>query len=131
MNNRPLKAYVRYDGSGRVVSGSLILRKNKPKVGKWKELTAYECCNPPIPTPVYQFALAYGTDGKGSVCDVTASNTYETTSTSLTNGVILYTNYALGIVAPDGWYANSDVNNNAYQITNSDGVITNVTFCEE
>jgi hypothetical protein len=44
-NNRPLKAYVRFDGSGRVVAGSLILRKQKPKVGKWQEITAYECCN--------------------------------------------------------------------------------------
>lgn len=44
-NKRPLKAYVRFDGSGRVVSSSLILRKNKPKVGKWKEIEGYECCN--------------------------------------------------------------------------------------
>ncbi len=44
INSRPLKAFVRYDGSGRVVAGSLILRKNKPKVGKWKEIQAYECC---------------------------------------------------------------------------------------
>ena len=44
INNRPLKAYVRFDGSGRIVAGSLILRKNKPKVGKWKEIQAYECC---------------------------------------------------------------------------------------
>jgi hypothetical protein len=46
-NNRPLKAYVRYDGSGRAVSSSLIWRKNKPKVGNWKEVQGYECCNPP------------------------------------------------------------------------------------
>ena len=45
INPRPLKAYVRFDGSGRIVAGSLILRKNKPKVGKWKEIPAYECCN--------------------------------------------------------------------------------------
>jgi hypothetical protein len=44
-NNRPLKAYVRFDGSGRAVSSSLIWRKNKPKVGKWKEVQGYECCN--------------------------------------------------------------------------------------
>lgn len=44
-NKRPLKAYVRFDGSGRVVSSSLILRKDKPKVGKWKEIEGYECCN--------------------------------------------------------------------------------------
>lgn len=49
-NNRPLKAYVRFDGTGRVVSSSLILRKNKPKVGKWQEIPAYECCNPTTTT---------------------------------------------------------------------------------
>jgi hypothetical protein len=44
-NKKALKAFVRFDGSGRVVAGSLILRKNKPKVGKWQEITGYECCN--------------------------------------------------------------------------------------
>lgn len=44
-NQRDLKGFVRYDGSGRVVAGSLILRKNKPKVGKWQQIPAYECCN--------------------------------------------------------------------------------------
>lgn len=46
INSRPLKAYVRFDGSGRIVAGSLILRRKKPKVGKWVEIPAYECCNP-------------------------------------------------------------------------------------
>jgi hypothetical protein len=49
-NNRPLKAYARFDGTGRIVPGSLVLRKNKPKVGTWTEVTAYECCNPPVET---------------------------------------------------------------------------------
>ena len=44
INSRPLKAFVRFDGSGRIVAGSLVLRKDKPKVVKWKELQAYECC---------------------------------------------------------------------------------------
>jgi hypothetical protein len=44
-NKRDLKAYVRFDGSGRIVAGSLVLRRSKPKVGKWQEITAYECCN--------------------------------------------------------------------------------------
>jgi len=44
-NKRDLKAYVRFDGSGRVVAGSLVLRRKKPKVGKWVEIQAYECCN--------------------------------------------------------------------------------------
>ena len=46
INSRPLKAYVRFDGSGRIVAGSLILRRKKPKVGEWVEIPAYECCNP-------------------------------------------------------------------------------------
>lgn len=49
-NKKNLKAFVRFDGQGRVVSGSLILRKSKPKVGKWQEILAYECCNPTTTT---------------------------------------------------------------------------------
>lgn len=44
-NKRDLKAFVRFDGSGRVVAGSLILRRKKPKVGKWREIQGYQCCN--------------------------------------------------------------------------------------
>jgi hypothetical protein len=50
IDKRPLKAFVRFDGSGRVVAGSLILRKNMPKVGKWQEILAYQCCNPTTTT---------------------------------------------------------------------------------
>jgi hypothetical protein len=49
-NARPLKAYVRFDGTGRIVPSSLILRRKKPKVGKWVEIPAYECCNPTTST---------------------------------------------------------------------------------
>jgi hypothetical protein len=45
-NKRFLKAYARFDGSGRIVTASTILRKNKPKVGSWKEVQTYLCCNP-------------------------------------------------------------------------------------
>lgn len=48
-NQRNLKAFVRYDGSGRVVAGSLILRKNRPRVGRWFEIPANQCCND-VPT---------------------------------------------------------------------------------
>jgi hypothetical protein len=44
-NKRFLKAYARFDGSGRIVPSSTILRKNKPKVGAWKEVQTYLCCN--------------------------------------------------------------------------------------
>jgi hypothetical protein len=46
IEKRPMKAYVRFDGTGRIVPSSLILRRKKPKVGKWMEVPAYECCNP-------------------------------------------------------------------------------------
>lgn len=47
-NKRDLKAYVRYDANGRIIAGSLILQRFKPKVGNWQEIQAYECCNPII-----------------------------------------------------------------------------------
>ena len=50
INKRPLKAFVRFDGTGRIVPSSLILRRKKPKVGKWVEIPAYECCNPTTTT---------------------------------------------------------------------------------
>lgn len=49
-NKKDLKAYVRFDGSGRVIAGSLVLRREMPKVGKWKQIDAYECCNPTTTT---------------------------------------------------------------------------------
>lgn len=56
-NNRRLKAFVRYDGSGRVIPGSLNLQANKPKVGNWKEINAYECCNDVLPSNCIQFVV--------------------------------------------------------------------------
>jgi len=44
MSNKTLKAFVRLDGQNRVIASSLILRKNKPKVGRWREIVANECC---------------------------------------------------------------------------------------
>jgi len=43
MQDKNLKAYARYDGSGRAVPGSLVLRKKKPS-GNFKEIKTYECC---------------------------------------------------------------------------------------
>ena len=52
-NKRDLKAYSRFDGTGRIVPGSTVLRRNKPKVGNWIEVQAYECCDPISCTPNY------------------------------------------------------------------------------
>lgn len=44
-NNRELKAFVKYDVTGRIVPSSTILSRSKPKIGDWEEIPAYECCN--------------------------------------------------------------------------------------
>ena len=76
INSRPLKAYVRFDGSGRIVAGSLILRKNKPKVGKWKEIPAYECCNV-VPTTTTTSTSAPTTTSTTTVAPTTTTTTTE------------------------------------------------------
>lgn len=49
-NQSKLKAWVRYDGTGRVISGGPIFQVNKPKVGNWKQINADLCCNGTTPT---------------------------------------------------------------------------------
>jgi hypothetical protein len=73
-NNR-LKAYVRYDGTGRVIAGSLILQRFKPKVGNWQEIDANECCNY-VPTT---------TTTTTTEVPVTTTTTSTSTSTSTTS----------------------------------------------
>jgi len=73
-NNR-LKAYVRYDGTGRVIAGSLILQRFKPKVGNWQEIDANECCNY-VPTT---------TTTTTTEAPVTTTTTSTSTSTSTTS----------------------------------------------
>lgn len=73
-NRKDLKAYVRYDGNGRVVPGSLILRRQKPKVGNWKEVAAYECCAPTTTTTTSTSSTTTTT--------TTAAPTTTTTTTS-------------------------------------------------
>jgi hypothetical protein len=62
-NQSKLKAYVRYDGTGRVIAGGPILQSFKPKVGNWVEINANECCNtaPTLVTDTVpgEFPLSY------------------------------------------------------------------------
>jgi hypothetical protein len=53
-NNNKLKAFVRCDGSGRIIPGSLNVQSIKPKVGNWRQINSKECClnNECIP-PIY------------------------------------------------------------------------------
>jgi hypothetical protein len=73
-NKRDLRAFVRFDGSGRIVAGSLILRKNKPKVGKWHEIQAYECCNY-VPTTTTTTSSSSTTTTTTTVAPTTTTTT--------------------------------------------------------
>jgi hypothetical protein len=74
-SNNKLKAYVRYDGTGRVIAGSLILQRFKPKVGNWQEIDANECCNPTTTTT---------TTTEAPVTTTTTSTSTSTSTTSTT-----------------------------------------------
>lgn len=79
-NKRINKAYIRYDGNGRVIPGALLLNRFKPTGGgKWHEIPAYECCNP-SPAELY-FRLLFSNITEvgaivGDVTDVANWNTY-------------------------------------------------------
>jgi hypothetical protein len=81
IDNRPLKAYVRFDGTGRIVPSSLILRRKKPKVGKWVEIPAYECCNPTTTTTT---SSSTSTSTSTTTTTTTATPTTTTTTTQPT-----------------------------------------------
>lgn len=72
--NRNQKAYIRIDGSGRDVAGSLILRNKKPGNGKWREILAYECCNL-VTTTTTENPLAVGKFYSGGI--IASSNIIE------------------------------------------------------
>ena len=83
-NNRNLKAYVRYDGTGRVIAGSLILQRFKPKVGNWEEIDAYECCNYTTTTTT---TAAITTSTTTVAPTTTTTTTVEPTTTTTTTAL--------------------------------------------
>ena len=85
-NKRLLKAYVRYDGNGRVIAGSLILSRIKPKVGNWVEIQGYLCCNPPSPNDCISYTV-----------------------TCISTGVISYTDCYGEVIAPVNMNAEDEI----------------------
>ncbi len=83
MNKRILKAFVKIDGTGRVIAGSLVLRKEKPKVGKWMEIQGYQCCNDvTISTTIESPEIVIV--GFRLICNGTTIGTYNTEDSSTT-----------------------------------------------
>ena len=82
-SNNKLKAYIRYDGTGRVIAGSLILQRFKPKVGNWQEIDANECCNyVPTTTTTTTTEAPVTTTTTSSSTSTSTSTTSTSTSTS-------------------------------------------------
>ena len=75
-SNNNLKAYVRFDGTGRIVPSSLILQRFKPKDGNWQEIDATECCGY-VPTTTT-------TSTSTSTTTTTTSTSTSTTTTTTT-----------------------------------------------
>lgn len=48
-NQSKLKAWVRVDGTGTVVLAGPIFSVNKPKDGKWKQISNSLCCGQAVP----------------------------------------------------------------------------------
>lgn len=111
---KDLKAYVRYDGSGRVVAGSLVFRKKKPKNGRWVEIPKNLCCNPnPSSTTTTTtggggvtptaFTESYWINGN-SACTTTTqgSITFYASSSVLAPGLPIYMDAGLTIPVSEG-----------------------------
>ena len=84
--NNKLKAYVRFDGTGRVIAGSLILQRFKPKVGNWVEIDANECCNY-VPTTTTTTTTSTPT----TTTTTTSTPTTTTTTTPTPGACFCYT----------------------------------------
>jgi hypothetical protein len=142
MNSRPLKAYARFDGSGRIVAGSLILRKSKPKVGNWKEVQAYECCNvnqTPILVPV---SAIFSYSGANIFIDSVDGDFYQTIYTNGPTGSSNINELAITLnnnvsnlgsfkVINDDLYWTPSINiANFYAANNTTSILMNISFEE-
>ena len=74
-NNNKLKAFVRFDGSGRIVPSSLIVQAFKPKVGNYQEIDAKECCNYVAPTTTSTTTIAPITTTTTTAAPTTTTST--------------------------------------------------------
>lgn len=137
-NQNKLKAYVRYDGTGRVIAGGPILQRFKPKVGNWVEIDASECCNY-VPTTTTTTTQASGPTAWTAYTSFNASwscqqinglltTLYSSTST-LTSGTFLFTDPEL--TEPYNYFSGTFVaiNNQVWEVTSVNGPIENPQAC--
>jgi hypothetical protein len=135
-NQNKLKAYVRYDGTGRVIAGGPILQRFKPAVGNWVEINANECCNgtPTTTTTTTQGGVTptahiinLGYTEFGACENPYSTGVYYTNSSVITTGTIIYSDASLTTVASfNATYIS--INNILYTVSNA-VVTSNGTPC--
>jgi hypothetical protein len=87
-----LKAWVRFDGNGNAVAGSLIFQKDKPKVGNWKEYVDVNlCCNPTTTTTTTELQTTTSTTSTTTELTTTTTTTQVPTTTTTTTTEALAT----------------------------------------
>jgi len=128
-NQSKLKAWVRYDGTGRVISGGPIFQVNKPKVGNWREINANLCCNGTTPTTTTTTTagggvtptahiIKLGYSEFGACQNPYSTGVYYTNSSVITIGTIIYSDASLTSVA--SFNANYiSTNNILYAVSNA------------
>jgi hypothetical protein len=133
-----LKAFVRFDGSGRVVPSSVILARFKPKVGNYQEIDSTECCEyvPTTTTTTTQggggvtptaHIIKLGYTEFGACQNPYSTGVYYTNSSVITIGTIIYSDASLTTVA--SFNANYiSINNILYAVSNA-VVTSNGTPC--
>lgn len=143
---KDLKAFVRYDGSGRVVSGSLVFRKKKPKNGRWVEIPKNLCCNenPSSTTTTTTQGggstptawVAYAAYGSSDACNQEMGTTIVlyTSTDSISVGTILYTDAALTQVYNPNLYGSAvAINESVYSVAGFGnpqiGEVLSITAC--
>jgi hypothetical protein len=106
-----LKAFVRVDGTGKVIPGGPIFQAQKPKVGKWREINVKECCNY-VPTTTTTTTAGAPTAFERSyyyntfnACNSTTdgSITFYSTSSTLSAGITVFTDLSLTTPVTEGW----------------------------
>jgi hypothetical protein len=117
-NQSKLKAWVRYDGTGRVISGGPIFQVNKPKVGNWKQIDANLCCNGESTTTTTTtgggggtptaFIKPYWLYVNPCVSDTVGSILFYSASSVLQPGVAIFSDASLTSPVNDGTVINVD-----------------------
>ncbi len=135
-NQSKLKAWVRYDGTGRVVTAGPIFQANKPKVGNWRQINADLCCNPNGSTTTTTtaggggvtptaFVKGYWT-GKYNSCNTTTAGNlvFYSASTDVQAGITVFSDATLTTPVTDGWVIQAGPDNMTKYAVGEGGVLS-------